>query len=129
MQVDQPRLASKVILFQACTARTEARQVMCKSNVIFRTVPNIYQCERVRTSKSDAPGLPCMSLLSIQSNNSTDVNKLMYSYDAHFAVKCYKTGCTCLDAFRVIKYALMLAPAPKLLVQVVVSTESALKPL
>jgi len=38
----------------------------------------------------------------------------MYSYDAHFAVECYKTECTCLDAFHVLRYALTLAP--KLLV-------------
>ena len=46
-----------------------------------------------------------MSLLSMYLNNTTDINKLMYSYDAHFAVKCYKTGCSCLDAFHVLKYA------------------------
>ena len=90
-------------------------------------MPDIYQSDRVHTNKSDAPGLPCMSLINIIEQlvisallNNTDMNKPMHSYGAHFPVWCCKTGCTCLDAFHVLKYALMLAPAPKPLVQVVV---------
>lgn len=57
-------LALKLI-FQACMARTDAQHVMCRPNVIFITVPETNQYERVRTTKSDAAGLPCMSPLSI----------------------------------------------------------------
>ena len=38
---------AKITCFQACTARTEGQQVMCRSNVIFKTVPDIYQCTRI----------------------------------------------------------------------------------
>jgi len=39
----------------------------------------------------------------------------MYLYDAHFAVKCYKTGHNCLDG-HLKMYTLKLAPAQRLLV-------------
>ena len=35
---------AKVTCFHACTARTEGRQVMRRSNVSFKTVPDIYMC-------------------------------------------------------------------------------------
>jgi len=52
----------------------------------------------------------------------------MYLYDAHFAVKCYKTGHNCLDG-HLKMYTLKLAPAQRLLVQMVVSMEPALNTL
>ena len=88
--------------------------MMCRSSVIFRTVPDIDQCKRLRTNNSDAPGLPCISLINMIEQHRYEQG--FVPYDAHFAVECYKTGCTYLDAFHVLTYALVLAPAPKPLI-------------
>ena len=49
---------AKVACFQACT---EGQQVMCRSNVGFKSMPDTS----VHTTKSYASGLPCLSLLSV----------------------------------------------------------------
>ena len=72
MQVDQPeacRACTKPSILIRTWQRmprtdSEAQQVMSRPNVIFRTVPETCHYERVRTTKSDAPGLPCVHALS-----------------------------------------------------------------
>ena len=46
---------AKVACFQACTARTEGQQVMCRSNVGFKTMPDIS----VHTTKMHQDCLAC----------------------------------------------------------------------
>ena len=53
MQLDRPQACmagTKAYVFPACMAHIEARQVMCRPNVDFRTVSDseTYQYERLR---------------------------------------------------------------------------------